>query len=70
MSEDKNCFFCGSECEIYPAPIVLMHDVKHCRCKYCGTYLFDRLLIRRIPHINETENKFKIACILNERRLK
>jgi len=68
MSEDKNCFFCGSECEIYTAP--LMHNVKDYRCKYCGPYLLNHHFIERNSHINETKNKFKIACILNERRLK
>ena len=68
MSTENNCFFCGSECEIYPAP--LMHNVRDYRCKYCGPYLIDHGFIWRIPGINEIENKFKIACILNERRLK
>ncbi len=68
MSEDTNCFFCGSECEIYPAP--LMYSVKDYRCKYCGLYLIDHGFIGRIPEIDKIENKFKIACILNERRLK
>ena len=39
MSEDKSCFFCGSKCEIYPAPH--MRSVKDYRCKYCGSYLID-----------------------------
>lgn len=68
MSDDEKCFLCGSECEIYPAP--LMHTVKDYRCKYCGPYLIDHAFIDRYPHINDAENKFKIACILNERRLK
>ncbi len=68
MSEDKNCFFCGSECDIYPAP--LMHPVKDYRCKYCGPYLIDHNFIGRTPGIDKIENKFKIACILSERRLK
>ena len=68
MSTGNNCFFCGSECEIYPAPI--MHNVKDYRCKYCGQYLIDHALIERVAGINKKENKFKIACILNERRLK
>lgn len=68
MSEDKNCFFCGSECDIYPAP--LMHPVKDYRCKYCGPYLIDHNFIGRIPGIDKIENKFIIACILNERQLK
>ena len=68
MSTDNKCFFCGSECEIYPAPLI--HNIKDYRCKYCGPYLLDDFLIKCNSHINETENKFKIACILNERRLK
>jgi len=67
MSTD-NCFFCGRECEIYTAP--LMHNVKDYRCKYCGPYLIDHGFIGRIPGIDKKENKFKMACILNERRLK
>jgi len=65
---DENCFFCGSECEIYPGP--LMHDVKDYRCMYCGPYLLSDRLKMCNPHFNETKDKFKIACILNERRLK
>ena len=68
MSTESNCFFCGSECEIYPGP--LMPSVRDYRCKYCGPYLIDHAFICRIPGINEIENKFKIACVLNERRLK
>ncbi len=67
MSTD-NCFFCGSECEIDPVP--RKHSVKDYRCKYCGPYLIDHDFIGRIPGIDKKENKFKIACILNERRLK
>ena len=66
MSKDKNCFFCGSECEIYP--VTSLYTVNDYRCKYCGQYLIDRC--PTIPEINKKENKFKMACILNERRLK
>jgi len=68
MSEDKNCFFCGSECEIYPAP--LMHNVKDYRCKYCGAYILNDRLKIYVPNITDSSIKFRIACILNERRLK
>lgn len=68
MSEDKNCFFCGSECQIDPVP--RMHSVKKYECTYCGLYLLDDFLIACASHINETKNKFKIACVLNERRLR
>ena len=68
MSEDKKCFFCGSECEIYTAP--LKHSVKDYRCKYCGAYLLDDFLAQCDSHLNDNNDKFKIACVLNERRLK
>jgi hypothetical protein len=68
MNEVKNCFFCGIECEIRNAPS--KHNAKVYECKYCGQYLIIDILITLIPEINQKENKFKIACILNERRLK
>ncbi len=66
MKEDKKCFFCGSECGVYFA--AEMHDIKDYRCKYCGRYFIPGL-IEKTKSINEND-KFKIACILNERRLK
>jgi len=66
MGEDKKCFLCGSECEIYPAP--LMHNIKDYKCKYCGPYLLDDFFIATYQPCNI--DKFKMACILNERRLK
>lgn len=69
MAEDEEkCFFCGGECEIVTVPT--MHTAKEYKCKYCGPYLIDQALIVLYPHINDTENKFKMACVLNERRLK
>ena len=69
MAEDEEkCFFCGGECEIVTVPT--MHTVKEYKCKYCGPYLIDQALIALYPLINDTENKFKMACVLNERRLK
>ena len=68
MSTDSNCFFCGSECEIYPAPI--SHNIKDYRCKHCGAYILDDKLKNYVPNITDSSTKFTIACILNERRLK
>ena len=47
-----------------------MHSVKDYTCKYCGHYLIDRHWIGLTSEIDKNETKFKIACILNERRLK
>lgn len=66
MSEDKNCFFCESECEINTAQN--MHTVKEYGCTYCGSYLLDRFFIGTFKPSNT--DKFKMACVLNERRLK
>ena len=66
VEDEKKCFFCGSECEICPAP--LTHDVKDYRCKYCGQYLLHDFFIVAYQPCNI--DKFKIACMLNERRLK
>ncbi len=68
MSEENKCFFCDSECEIYSVPD--RHNVKDYDCTCCGRYLLDDRFIMTNSVIKETENKFKIACILNERRLK
>ncbi len=69
MSEDENkCLFCGSACEIDTVPN--MHTVKDYRCKCCGIYLTDDRSFINHSNINDTENKFKMACVLNERRLK
>ena len=67
MSSDRKCFFCGSECEITIAPN--MHTVSDYTCKYCGRYLIDQRFIITTSTIKQEENKFKIACILNEMRL-
>ncbi len=67
MSKDAKCFFCGSGCEVYPAP--LMHNVKDYRCPYCGPYLLNDIMVNMHAHLLTDVNKFKVACILNERRL-
>jgi hypothetical protein len=69
MAEDENkCLFCGSACEIDAVPN--MHSVRDYRCKCCGIYLTDDRSFINNSNINDPENKFKMACVLNERRLK
>ncbi|HIJ51909.1 MAG TPA: hypothetical protein HPP66_02000 [Planctomycetes bacterium] len=68
MSNADKCFFCGTECEVYTAP--LHHRLKQYDCEYCGVYqLGERPGIYGI-NIKDPSIKFKIACVLNERRLK
>lgn len=68
MSEDNNCFFCDSKCEVYTVP--LFHRLKQYECEYCGIYILaDSPGIYDID-IKNPSIKFKIACVLNERRLK
>ncbi|MBN1997122.1 hypothetical protein JW935_06190 [candidate division KSB1 bacterium] len=66
MSEDeKKCFFCGYDSEVTYLPqksFSRLYD-----CEYCGTYILDR---QGFDILREDENKFKMACVLNERRLK
>jgi len=47
-----------------------MHSVKDYRCQYCGPYLLDDALASLYSSQFTAENKFKIACILKERRLR
>jgi hypothetical protein len=70
MAEDeKKCFFCDSECQIYY--VGSLAEPKQYNCKYCGIYKlcdlpgFYDFNIRNLPSI-----KFKMACLLGERRLK
>ena len=65
MSKDNKCFFCGSQCEKDSIPSKI--GTTRCNCKYCGKYLFD---IGGYSELRTPENEFKMACILNERRLK
>jgi len=64
--DEKKCFFCGTECEINP--VSTMHTVKEYICEYCGVYLLENCFVDTY-HPSDID-KFKIACILNERRLK
>ncbi len=66
MNEDKNCFFCNSTCILNTIPS-LSYSNKYC-CSYCGEYLLDRQDYRILSA--QSDSKFKIACVLNERRLK
>ncbi|MCK4886050.1 MAG: hypothetical protein KAS96_01615 [Planctomycetes bacterium] len=67
MGSNNNCFFCGSsKCTIRETVS------KNYECKYCGTYILPTgpMAISKTPEIENDGNKFKIACVLNERRLK
>lgn len=68
MNHAGKCFFCETECEVYPAPSY--HQVKQYECKYCGVYLLGEWPGVYDIDIREPTIKFKIACVLNERRLK
>jgi hypothetical protein len=64
MAEDKkNCFFCGYDSRATPLPSMCFST----RCEYCGTYILDS---HGFDILTKDENKFKMACVLNERRLK
>jgi nucleoside 2-deoxyribosyltransferase len=66
MAEDeKKCFFCG-----YYSKVTLLPEKSYSNlyeCEYCGTYILDR---QGFDILRKDENKFKMACVLNERRLK
>jgi TIR domain len=65
MASDCKCFFCNTTCEMHELP----SRSYSCRyvCRYCGEYLLDPRDARSLS--SEVDNTFKIACILNERRL-
>ena len=62
----KNVFFAAmiQEQTSYPRDISLLFLYG---CEYCGTYILDS---RGFDILKKDENKFKMACVLNERRLK
>jgi len=66
MEEDeKKCFFCGYDSRVTCLPeksCSTLYD-----CEYCGTYILDS---QGFDILRKDENKFKMACVLNERRLK
>lgn len=66
MAEDeKNCFFCGYDSRANHLPEKSYSTLYE--CEYCGTYILDS---QGFDILREDENKFKMACVLNERRLK
>ncbi len=66
MSADKQCFFCYNECRVDALPSLSCSKI-YC-CSYCGQYLLDLEDSARLS--GREDDKFKIACVLNERRLK
>ena len=62
---EKKCFFCGYDSKADRLPQRCNSTLYD--CKYCGTYILDR---RGFDILNKDENKFKMACVLSERRLK
>ena len=68
MSTDNKCIFCNNKCDLYETP--KHHLLNTYRCDYCGEYILPRKGLSVIYDIQDPSDKFKIACILNERRLK
>lgn len=66
MSAQSSCFFCNTECEA--EQVASLSGSILYRCRYCGKYLLD-LQDGKILS-DKPDDKFKIACVLNERRLK
>ena len=62
--DDKKCFFCGYDSRANHLP---NYDSTRYDCDYCGTYILDS---EEFDILIKDENKFKMACVLNERRLK
>jgi len=66
MAEGENkCFFCDYNSRVTYLP--QMSNSNLYVCDYCGIYVLDN---RGFEILTEDENKFKMACVLNERRLK
>ena len=66
MAEDeKKCFFCG-----YDSRVTYLAQRSYSSlydCEYCGKYILDS---QGFDILTKDENKFKMGCVLNERRLK
>jgi hypothetical protein len=65
MASDRKCFFCNTTCEMNELPS-MSYTCKYV-CRYCGEYLLDSHDARSLS--GEVDSRFKIACILNEKRL-
>ena len=68
MSTDNKCIFCNNKCDVYDTP--RHHRLNTYSCDYCGEYILPKIGLSVIYDIQDQSDKFKIACILNERRLK
>ena len=68
MSTDNNCIFCGNKCNLFQTPN--HHRLYTYNCDYCGEYILPKPGLVAIYDGTDPSHKFKIACILNERRLK
>jgi hypothetical protein len=66
MGTNNKCFFCNNTCGV--DKIAGLSYTSKYSCGYCGEYLLDPQDSQRLS--NQEDEKFKIACILNERRLK
>jgi hypothetical protein len=62
---EKKCFFCGYDSRVKRLP-EKCYSIRY-DCEYCGTYISDD---QGFDILKKDENKFKMACVLNERRLK
>ena len=67
MGKSQLCFFCETECEVDTMPS--RHRINQYECPCCGIYLLIKSTNVYDVDIEDAENKFKIACLLNERRL-
>ena len=65
MSE---CIFCGKACDAKQTP--KHHELSTYNCGSCGVFILDPIGLVRICGNTDSADKFKIACVLNERRLK
>lgn len=66
MAETENkCYFCGYESRNAYLP-EWSYSTRY-ECSYCGIYILDEV---EFDIFRNDENKFKMACVLNERRLK
>ena len=67
MSTDNNCIFCNSKCDVHETPN--HHRLNTYSCDYCGEYILSKRGLDAVHDSTDPSRKFKIACILNERRL-
>ncbi len=67
MSHENNCVFCNNKCKLRGTPNHHLLDTYY--CDYCGEYILAKPESASF-HKRNPSDKFKIACILNERRLK